>query len=82
MKECDDTVVNGKLQHQQLESSWRQSSSCANPRSAGAGDRLTTKEMGGELGPPRHELKPDNEPPTRFHRHKALGKPAAVGLVN
>jgi len=33
--------------------------------------RATTKEGGGELGPPRHELKPDNETRTRFHRHKA-----------
>jgi len=56
-------------------------SSCSNP-SDGAGRRVTTKEVGGDLGPPRHELKPDNETSTRFHRHKASAMPADVGLVN
>jgi len=44
--------------------------------------RVTTKELGGERGPPRHELKPDNETRTRFHRHKATGESGAAGPVN
>jgi len=71
-------------QQQQSQAGNTAHSSCSNPHRdvLCLGGRLTTKEVGGELGPPRHELKPDNETPTRFHRHKALGKSAAVGLVN
>jgi len=43
----------------------------------------TTKEVGGVTAPPQHELKPDNETSTRFHRaHKASAKSPDVGLVN
>jgi len=66
------TVVSSSSSSSRVELATQQCSNCSNPTAAPTGPSTTTKELGGEPGPPRHELKPDNETWTRFHRHKAV----------